>query len=70
MAGRSLMFGEALAQTFKLSLTDELVESNQQSFNLVAARVTEGATPPLEQNMVLVELNRLKSMRESAEGTR
>src|SRR5436190_7331974 len=61
-------FGEALAQTFKLALTDELVESNQKSFNLVAARVTEGATPPLEQNMVLVELNRLKSMRESAEG--
>jgi len=61
-------FGEALAQTFRLSLTDELVESNQQSFNLVAARVKEGATPPLEQNMVLVELNRLKSMRESAEG--
>src|SRR5882724_2588146 len=61
-------FGEALAQTFKLALTDELVESNQQSFNLVAARVKEGATPPLEQNMVLVELNRLKSMRESAEG--
>src|SRR5207253_277214 len=41
---------------------------NQQSFNLVAARVTEGATPPLEQNMVLVELNRLRSQRESAEG--
>lgn len=61
-------FADTLAQTLKLSLTDELVESNQQSFNLVAARVTEGATPPLEQNMVLVELNRLKSMRESAEG--
>jgi len=63
-----MKFGEALAQSFKLSLTDERIESNQQSFNLVAARVTEGATPPLEQNMVLVELNRLKSMRESAEG--
>src|SRR5260370_32886711 len=63
-----MKFGEDLAQSFKLSLTDERIESNQQSFNLVAARVTEGATPPLEQNMVLVELNRLKSMRESAEG--
>jgi cobalt-zinc-cadmium efflux system outer membrane protein len=28
----------------------------------------EGATPPLEQNMALVELNRLRSMRETAEG--
>jgi len=63
-----MKFGEALAQALKLSFTDELVEANQQSFNLVAARVTEGATPPLEQNMALVELNRLRSMRESAEG--
>src|SRR5216684_2292666 len=63
-----MKFGEALAQSLKLSLTDERIESNQRSFNLVAARVTEGATPPLEQNMVLVELNRLRSQRESAEG--
>jgi outer membrane protein, heavy metal efflux system len=63
-----MKFGEALAQSGKLSLTDERIESNQRSFNLVAARVTEGATPPLEQNMVLVELNRLRSQRESAEG--
>ena len=61
-------FGEALAQTLKLSFTGELVEANQQSFNLIAARVVAGATPPLEQNMALVELNRLRSMRESAEG--
>lgn len=63
-----MKFGETLSQTLKLALTDELIESNQQSFNLVAARVTEGATPPLEQNIVLVELNRLKSIRETAEG--
>ncbi len=63
-----MKFGEALAQSLKLSLTDERIVSNQQSFNLVAARVTEGATAPLEQNMVLVELNRLRSQRESAEG--
>lgn len=62
-----LKFGEALSQTLKLSFTDKLVAANQQSFNLITARVVEGATPPLEQNMALVELNRLKSMRESAE---
>ena len=61
-------FGEALAQARKLSFTDELVAANQQSFNLIAARVVEGATAPLEQNMALVELNRLRSIRESAEG--
>jgi len=61
-------FGEGLAQALKLSFTDELVEANQRSFNLIGARVLEGATPPLEQNMALVELNRLRSIREAAEG--
>lgn len=69
LAGEVRMkFGEALAAALKLSFTDQLVEANQKSFNLIAARVDEGATPPLEQNMALVELNRLKSMRETAEG--
>jgi len=63
-----IKFGEALAQALKLSFTDELVEANQRSFNLIAARVTEGATAPLEQNMALVELNRLRSLREGAAG--
>ena len=69
LAGEVRMkFGEALSQAMKLSFTDELVDANQQSFNLIAAKVLEGATPPLEQNMALVELNRLKSMRESVAG--
>ena len=69
LAGEVRMkYGEALARALKLSFTDQSIEANQQGFNLVAARVVEGATPPLEQNMLLVELNRLKSMRESAEG--
>jgi cobalt-zinc-cadmium efflux system outer membrane protein len=69
LAGEVRMkFGDALAEALKLSFTEELVEANQQNFNLIAARVVEGATPPLEQNMALVELNRLKSMRETAEG--
>ena len=69
LAGEIRMkFGEALSQAMKLSVTDQLVEANQQSFNLIAAKVVEGATPPLEQNMALVELNRLKSMRESVAG--
>ncbi len=63
-----MKFGEALAQALRLSFTEQLVNANQQSFNLIAARVVEGATPPLEQNMALVELNRLRSMRETAEG--
>src|SRR5215813_1963740 len=69
LAGEVRMkFGEALSLALKLSFTDELVEANQRSFKLIAAKVEEGATPPLEQNMTLVELNRLKSMRASAAG--
>ena len=69
LAGEVRMkFGDALAAALKLSFTNELIGANQQSLDLIAARVVEGATPPLEQNMALVELNRLKSMRETAEG--
>ena len=68
LAGEVRMkFGEAFGGALKLSFTDELVAANQESFDLIAAKVVEGATPPLEQNMALVELNRLKSIRESAE---
>jgi cobalt-zinc-cadmium efflux system outer membrane protein len=61
-------FGEALAAIIKLGLDEDLVGTSQRSFNLVAARVTAGGTAPLEQNMVLVELNRVRSTRETAEG--
>ena len=61
-------FGEALANTLKLKLTEDLLETALQGFRLVQARVTEGRTPPLEENMTLVEVNRLRSMRETVAG--
>ena len=61
-------FGEALAAIIKLGFDEDLIATSLRSYNLVAARVTEGGTAPLEQNMVLVELNRLRSTRETAEG--
>jgi len=61
-------FGEALAQAFKLKLTEDLLETALNGFRLVQARVTEGRTPPLEENMTLVEVNRLRSMREVVAG--
>jgi outer membrane protein, heavy metal efflux system len=61
-------FGQAIAAILKLGFDQDLVEASQRGYNLVAARVTEGGTAPLEQNMVLVELNRLRSVREVAEG--
>jgi cobalt-zinc-cadmium efflux system outer membrane protein len=61
-------FGEALAAALKLEFAEEIVEMARANFELVAARVIEGRTPPLEQNQETVELNRMRAMREMAEG--
>ncbi|MDQ3750242.1 MAG: TolC family protein [Acidobacteriota bacterium] len=61
-------FSEALAAALKLKLTEDLLETALNSFRLVQARVVEGRTPPLEENMTLVEVNRLRSMRETVAG--
>lgn len=61
-------FGEALANVKKLELLEKSIDVAKQGYELIAARVTEGRTAPLEQNMFLVELNRLHSLRETAEG--
>ncbi|MGH9931430.1 MAG: TolC family protein [Pyrinomonadaceae bacterium] len=61
-------FGEALGEMLKLGFTEDLLSTTDQGYRLVAARVTEGRTAPLEQNMVLVEVNRIRSLRESGEG--
>ena len=61
-------FGEALGELLKLGFTEDLLLTTDEGYRLVAARVTEGRTAPLEQNMVLVEVNRIRSMRESNQG--
>ena len=61
-------FGEALGELLKLGFTEDLLLTTDEGYWLVAARVTEGRTAPLEQNMVLVEVNRIRSMKESNQG--
>ncbi len=61
-------FGESLAEIKKLELVEGLLANVRRGYELIAARVTEGQTAPLEQNMTLVEVNRLRSMRENAAG--
>jgi outer membrane protein, heavy metal efflux system len=61
-------FGQALGEMLKLAFTEDLLTTTDRGYRLVAARVTEGRTAPLEQNMVLVEVNRIRSMREADEG--
>jgi cobalt-zinc-cadmium efflux system outer membrane protein len=62
-------FGEALAAALKLEFAEEIIDNAKQNFDLVAAKVAEGRTPPLEQNMESVELNRMRAERETAEGS-
>lgn len=61
-------FGEVLSNIKKLELLEKITSNTRQGYDIIAAKVTEGRTAPLEQNMLLVELNRLRSMRETAEG--
>lgn len=63
-----LKFGEALAAALKLKFTEDTLESALNAYRLVQARVIDGKTAPLEENMTLVEVNRLRSLRETANG--
>ncbi|MBX3283597.1 MAG: TolC family protein [Acidobacteria bacterium] len=63
-----IKFGEALAAVRKLEVIEKTLSATRQGYDLVAARVVDGKSAPLEQNMLLVEVNRLKSIRETSEG--
>ena len=63
-----MKFGEALAETLKLKFAENVLETALQQFQLVQARVAEGKTAPLEENMTMVEVNRLRSIRETEAG--
>ena len=69
MAGEVMSkFAESLAAIFKLRFIEEMLTVAEQNYSLTSAKVEEGRTPPLERNQELVELNRIRALRESAEG--
>jgi cobalt-zinc-cadmium efflux system outer membrane protein len=53
--------GELLAAQRNLRFTEELLRVNHEALNLLRARVARGAAPPLEENLLLVEVNRLET---------
>ena len=61
-------FGQSLAEVLRLGIAEDLLANSRRGYRLVEARVGEGRSAPLEQNMVLVEVNRLRSIRETNEG--
>ena len=58
-----LKYGEVVAAIRDLSVSDDLVTATTRQIELLRARVDQGSTPPLERNMVEVELHRLEAER-------
>jgi cobalt-zinc-cadmium efflux system outer membrane protein len=56
-------YGEVLAALRDLGLFDDLVAASARQHDLLRARVDEGATAPLDRDLVAVELRRLESER-------
>jgi cobalt-zinc-cadmium efflux system outer membrane protein len=56
-------YGEVAGAVRELGISDELVAATVRQSALVRARVEQGSTPPLERNMVDVEVRRLEAER-------
>ena len=56
-------YGEVLAAIRDLAILEELVTATRRQHELLGSRVEEGATPPLERNLVDVELRRVEAER-------
>jgi len=55
--------GELLAAQRNLRFTEELLRVNRDALALLHARVSRGAAPPLDENLLRVEVNRLDASR-------
>ena len=58
-----MKYGEVVAAVRDLSISDDLVATMTRQSDLLRARVEQGGAPPLERNMVEVELRRLEAER-------
>jgi cobalt-zinc-cadmium efflux system outer membrane protein len=55
--------GKLLAAQRNLRFTEELLQVNRDALGLLRTRVSRGAAPPLEENLLRVEVNRLEASR-------
>jgi cobalt-zinc-cadmium efflux system outer membrane protein len=63
-----MQYGEAAAAVRDVAVADNLAGSARRELELLRARVEEGASPPLERDLLEVELRRLESDRLIAAG--
>lgn len=59
-----LKAGELLAARRNLAIADDLLQVNREALALVNRRVAQGAAPALDENLALVEVNRLDASRQ------
>ena len=62
-------FGEVLAAQRNLQVIEDLLKLNQDALGLTQARADQGAAPPLDANLLQVEVNRIDSRRVDFEAT-
>jgi len=62
-------FGEVLAALRNLQFIEDLLKLNQDALGLTQARADQGAIPPLDANLLRVEVNRIDSRRAEFEAT-
>jgi cobalt-zinc-cadmium efflux system outer membrane protein len=56
-------YGDVLATIRDLALLDEIVAATQNQFDLLRSRVEQGASPPLERDLLDVEFRRVQAER-------
>ena len=58
-----MRYGDVLATIRNLELFDDLLSATQKQYQLLRSRVEEGASPPLERDLLDVELRRVQAER-------
>jgi cobalt-zinc-cadmium efflux system outer membrane protein len=61
-------FGDVLASARNLQVTEDLLEVNRRGLDLTQIRADQGAAPPLDANLLRVEVNRIDALRIDLEG--
>jgi cobalt-zinc-cadmium efflux system outer membrane protein len=56
--------GELLATRRNLQIAEELLDVNRRALGVVGSRVREGAVPAIDENLQLVEVNRIDASRQ------
>ena len=58
-------YGETVEAMRNLELNERLLELNENSYHLIQARVTEGASAPLEQSQMQVEVGKIEANKQA-----